>query len=265
MSSCARGATRPTDREPGGAAAAVILGGAAQAASTTLRQKVVAVAAHLLEASAEDLEVAGSVVSVRGTPVKAISFAELAGAAYLNPAALPVGMEAGLESSRRFSPPAPFTWSNACHVCVAEVDRRTGHITLERYIVSEDCGVMINPMVVEGQIAGGVVQGIGGVLYEEMAYDDDGNPLGDDVPRLPDPDRPRRYPTSNTAMSRRPSASLGGYKGLGEGGAIASPAAVANAVNDALAPLGARCSVPHHPDPGPRRHRRRGLSGDLPA
>ncbi|MGD9798554.1 MAG: molybdopterin cofactor-binding domain-containing protein, partial [Acidimicrobiia bacterium] len=102
----------------------------------------------------------------------------------------------------------------------------------------EDCGVMINPMVVEGQIAGGVVQGIGGALFEEMAYDDDGNPLATtfldyliptatDVPDL-------RYGHIET-----PSASLGGYKGMGEGGAIASPAAVANAVNDALAPFGA--------------------------
>ncbi len=85
-----------------------------------------AIAAHLLEAAPEDLEVVGSAVSVRGTPAKAVSFAEIAGVAYLNPAALPPGTEAGLESSKRFQPPSPFTWSNACHVCTCEIDRETG-------------------------------------------------------------------------------------------------------------------------------------------
>ena len=172
-----QGGDSPYGPGTGGSRSAVIAGGAAQAAATILRAKVVELAAHLLEASPEDLEVADSVVSVRGTPVKAIGFAELAGTAYLNSAALPPGFEPGLEASNRFSPPTPFTWSNACHLCVCEIDPETGAVTLLRYLVSEDCGVMINPMVVEGQIAGGVVQGIGGALYEEMAYDDLGNPL----------------------------------------------------------------------------------------
>ena len=85
-------------------------------------------------------------------------------------------MEMGLEEKARYTPNAPFTWSNSCHACLCEVDPRTGEVTLLRYVVSEDCGVMINPDVVEGQIAGGVVQGIGGVLYEHMVYDDAGNP-----------------------------------------------------------------------------------------
>jgi carbon-monoxide dehydrogenase large subunit len=202
-----------------------------------VREKVVAVAAQLLEAAPEDLEVADSMVSVRGTPAKAVSFAEVAATAYLNPAALPPGSEAGLEATHRFQPPAPFTWSNACHVCVCEIDPDTGVVRLEDYVVSEDCGVMINPNVVEGQIAGGVVQGIGGALYEEMAYDADGNPLATTfmdylVPTAAD------VPDLTFGHLETPSASLGGYKGLGEGGAIASPAAVANAVNDALRPLG---------------------------
>ena len=82
----------------------------------------------------------------------------------------------GLEVTARFTAP-PFTFSNACHACTVEVDPRTGEVRILRYVVSEDCGVMINPMVVEGQIAGGVVQGIGGTLYEHFVYDDDGNPL----------------------------------------------------------------------------------------
>ena len=179
-----QGGDTPYGPGTGGSRSAVIAGGAAQSASTVLREKVVAVAAHLLEAAPEDLEVAGSVVSVRGTPVKSMTFAELAGTAYLNSAALPVGMEPGLEASIRFSPPTPFTWSNACHLCVCEIDAQTGVVTLLRFIVSEDCGVMINPMVVEGQIAGGVAQGIGGALYEEMAYDARGEPVGHHVPGL---------------------------------------------------------------------------------
>ncbi|MDE3205072.1 MAG: xanthine dehydrogenase family protein [Acidobacteriota bacterium] len=233
-----QGGDTPYGPGTGGSRSAVILGGAAQAASTSLRAKVVEVAAHVLEASTDDLEVAGSVVSVRGTPTKSVTFAELAGLSYLNPAMLPPGLEPGLEASKRYSPPSPFTWSNACHLCVAEVDPLTGEVTLGRYIVSEDCGVMINPMVVEGQIAGGVVQGIGGAMYEEMTYDVDGNPLATTFLDYLIPTA-GEVPEIEYCHIETPSGSLGGYKGLGEGGAIAAPAAVANAINDALSPLGA--------------------------
>jgi aerobic carbon-monoxide dehydrogenase large subunit len=234
-----QGGDTPYGPGTGGSRSAVIAGGAAQSAATTLREKVVALAAHMLEAAPDDLDVTGSVVSVRGTPTRGLGFAELAGTAYLNPAALPAGMEPGLESSIRFAPPTPFTWSNATHVCTCEVDAETGVVTLLRYVVSEDCGVMINPMVVEGQIAGGVAQGIGGALYEEMAYDADGNPLATTFLDYLIPTA-SEVPELEYGHIETPSNSLGGYKGMGEGGAIASPAAVANAVNDALAPLGAR-------------------------
>ncbi len=233
-----QGGDTPYGPGTGGSRSAVILGGAAQSAATTLREKVVAIAAHLLEAAPDDLEVAASTVSVRGTPTKGVSFAEVAGIAYLNPAGLPPGLEAGLETTSRFQPPAPFTWSNACHLCVCEIDPDTGIVRLDKYLVSEDCGIMINPMVVEGQIAGGVVQGIGGALYEEMAYDPDGNPMATTFLDYLIPTA-TEIPELTYGHLQTPSASLGGYKGLGEGGAIASPAAVANAVNDALAPLGA--------------------------
>jgi carbon-monoxide dehydrogenase large subunit len=166
-----------------------------------------------------------------------VSFSELATTAYADPFALPPGVEAGLSADARYAPPGPFTWSNACHLCVCQVDIETGSVALERYLVSEDCGVMINPMVVEGQIAGGVVQGIGNVLYEEMAYDGAGNPLATTfldylVPTTTE------VPTIECFHIETPSNALGGYKGMGEGGAIASPPAVANAIADALAPLG---------------------------
>ncbi|MFI5042646.1 MAG: xanthine dehydrogenase family protein molybdopterin-binding subunit, partial [Acidimicrobiales bacterium] len=233
-----QGGDTPYGPGTGGSRSAVIAGGAAQTAATMLREKVVAIAAHQLEASPDDLEVANSVVSVRGSPSKSLSFGELAGTAYLNAAMLPPGMEPGLEASSRFAPPSPFTWSNACHLCTCDVDPDTGVVTLLRYIVSEDCGVMINPMVVEGQIAGGVAQGIGGALFEEMAYDEDGNPLATTFLDYLIPTA-AEMPIIENGHIETASNSLGGYKGMGEGGAIASPAAVANAVNDALAGLGA--------------------------
>jgi carbon-monoxide dehydrogenase large subunit len=220
----------------GGSRSAVISGGAARQAAIMMREKVVALAAHLLEAAPEDLDVTDSVVSVRGTPTKALHFAQIAPAAYV-PEIRPPGIDNGLEVSLRYSPPSPFTWSNAAHVCTCEVDVETGMVTLLRYIVSEDCGVMINPMVVEGQIAGGVVQGIGGVLHEYLSYDADGNPLATTLmdyllPTASD------VPVIEYGHVETPSAAPGGFKGMGEGGAIASPAAVANAISDALSPFG---------------------------
>jgi len=128
-------------------------------------------------------------------------------------------------------------WANATHVCTCEVDPQTGVVTLLRYIVSEDCGPMINPSVVEGQIAGGSVQGIGGALYEHLAYDDDANPIASTfmdylLPTMAE------IPTIEYGHVETPSPGPGGYKGVGEGGAIGAPPAVANAVADALAPLG---------------------------
>ena len=114
---------------------------------------------------------------MRGTPSIGVTYAELADIAYFKPHELPPGVQAGLEASGRYTSSSPFVWANATHVCTCEVDVATGQVTLLRYIVSEDCGPMINPNVVEGQIAGGTVQGIGGVLYEHLAYDEDGNPL----------------------------------------------------------------------------------------
>ena len=128
-------------------------------------------------------------------------------------------------------------WANATHVCTCEVDVETGLVTLLRYIVSEDCGPMINPNVVEGQIAGGTVQGIGGALFEHLAYDDDGNPLATTFVDYLLPDVDRR--AGDRARPHRDAGpGPGGYKGVGEGGAIGAPPAVVNAVADALAPFG---------------------------
>jgi aerobic carbon-monoxide dehydrogenase large subunit len=152
-------------------------------------------------------------------------------------------MEVGLEATATFKAP-PFSWSNACHACTVEVDRNTGVVSILRYVVSEDCGVMINPMIVEGQVAGGVVQGIGGTLYEHFVYDDDGNPLTTTFMDYLLPTT-TEVPTIEYGHVETPAPTPGGHKGMGEGGAIGSPPAIFNAVADALALVGA--TIDHTP------------------
>ena len=215
--------------------------GAIGETAAILRERLVAIAAHKLEAAPDDIELSGSRASVRGTPDVGVSLSTLARMAYFEPQSLPPGVPAGLEASARYTARTGSIFVNATHVCTCEVDVVTGKVTLLRYIVSEDCGPMINPNVVEGQIAGGTVQGIGGALYEQLLYDDDGNPvtttfmdylmpLAADVPLI-------EYGHVET-----PSPGPGGYKGVGEGGAIGAPPAVVNAVADALAPFGVRAT-----------------------
>jgi carbon-monoxide dehydrogenase large subunit len=233
-------ASTPFGRGTGGSGSAVIGGGACREAAQLVRTKALEIAAHLMEAAPADLELVEGEIAVRGTPSRALSFAEVARVAHLETAKLPDGLAPGLEATASYTAP-PFTWSNACHVCTVEIDRNTGLVHIDRYIVSEDCGVMINPMVVEGQIAGGVVQGIGGVLYEHFVYDADGNPLTTTfldyllptATEVPDIEYGHVETRSNTP---------GGHKGMGEGGAIGAPPAIVNAVADALALVGARVS-----------------------
>ena len=227
----------------GGSRSGPILGAAIQGAAQELRSKVVDIAAHLLEASPDDIDVVDGVASVRGTPTRSRTVAEIARVAYLDPARLPPGMEPGLEILKRYNKSdAAFVYSNACHLCTVEIDPHTGVVVLLRYIVSEDCGVMINPSVVEGQIAGGAVQGIGGALLEDFVYDEQGNPLTTTfldylVPTAAD------VPTIEYGHIETPASTPGHYKGVGEGGAIGAPAAVANAVNDALALVSAHATT----------------------
>ena len=146
-------------------------------------------------------------------------------------------MPAGLEASARYTAANASIWVNATHVCTCEVDVETGRVHLLRYIVSEDCGPMINPSVVEGQIAGGVAQGIGAVLYEHLACDGDGNPLATTFMDYLVPSAVE-IPAIEYGHIETPSPGPGGYKGVGEGGAIGAPPAVVNAVADALSPFG---------------------------
>ena len=220
-----------------GSRSASMTAGAVRDTSIILRERIAAIAAHRFEAAVEDIEIAESRAFVRGSPTISISLGELAALAYFEPASLPPGVAAGLEASARYTAGVPTIWVNATHVCTCEVDVTTGEVTLLRYIVSEDCGPMINPNVVEGQIAGGVAQGIGGALYEHLAYDEDGNPVSTTfmdylLPTACD------VPVIEYGHIETPSPGPGGYKGVGEGGAIGAPPCVVNAVADALSPFG---------------------------
>jgi carbon-monoxide dehydrogenase large subunit len=226
-------AVTPFGAGTGGSRSGSMIAGAVAETAAGLRDRIVAIAAAKLEAAPEDIELDASRASVRGTPSISVTLKEIANTAYFEPAKLPEGVPAGLEASGRYVAAVASVWANATHVCTCEVDRETGVVTLLRYIVSEDCGPMINPSVVEGQIAGGSVQGIGGVLYEHLAYDADANPIASTfmdylLPTIAE------VPVIEYGHVETPSAGPGGYKGVGEGGAIGAPAAVVNAVADAL-------------------------------
>jgi aerobic carbon-monoxide dehydrogenase large subunit len=244
-----QGDSAATPYGPGtaGSRSAAIASGAAQQASVAMRQRVLAIAAAMLEANPADLTMTDSRITVAGDPDAGLPLRKVAAAAYLNPASLPPGTPAGLEVSERYQAPM-INFSNAAHACTVEVDRATGVVRILRYVVSEDCGNMINPMVVEGQIAGGVAQGIGGVFYEHMIYDPGGNPLTTTFLDYLLPTA-AEVPDLEYGHVVTPGPTPGGYKGMGEGGAIASPAALVNAVRDALAPLRVRMtSQPLTPD-----------------
>jgi len=230
-------ALTPYGAGTGGSRSGSMTAGAVREAATGLRERLVAIAAHRLEAAPEDVELKRGRAFVRGTPSAALTYAEIADTAYFRPHSLPPGIPPGLESSARYTAEAATIWANATHVCTCEVDVVTGQVTILRYVVGEDCGPMINPNVVEGQIAGGTVQGIGGVLYEHLAHDDAGNPLATTfldylVPTAVE------APTIEFGHVESLGPGPGGHKGVGEGGAIGAPPAVVNAVADALAPLG---------------------------
>jgi carbon-monoxide dehydrogenase large subunit len=174
-------------------------------------------------------------VQVRGVPDQRVSLAELAAAAA--PHLVPAGIEPGLEATHYFLAPQP-TFASGLHVAVVELDRETLAPKLLRYAVVSDAGTLINPLIVEGQIVGGVAQGVGGALYEHLAYDEAGNFLAQSLLDYCMPSA-RQIPEVDIAHLCTPSPlNPLGVKGLGEGGAMAPPAAIANAVEDALRHLG---------------------------
>ena len=215
----------------------VTLSAAIHGASERLREKVFAIGANLLECSTSDLELRKGAVGIVGVPGAELPLAKIAQAA--RPGwdhGRPQGIDAGLEETYYYEPPT-VTWTYAVHLAVVDVDIETGRASIEKYVVAHDCGVVVNPMLVEGQIVGGAAQGIGGALFEEFTYDRQGQLLAGS---LADYILPTACEIPSIELIHRHSPSpLNplGVKGVGEGGAIAPPVALANAICDALAPF----------------------------
>jgi carbon-monoxide dehydrogenase large subunit len=212
--------------------------GALMGAIGKIKEKSKIVAAHLLEAAVEDIEYNDGKFFVKGTPSKAKTIQEIALMANVawN---YPKGLEPGLEASAFFDPPN-FVYPFGAHIAVVEVDAETGAVKLERYVAVDDCGRVINPMIVEGQIHGGIVQGIGQALWEAAVYDDNAQLLTGSMMdyALPKADA---FPNFELGMTETPTnVNPLGVKGIGETGTIASTPAVYGAVMDALAPLGVK-------------------------
>ena len=225
----------------------VVGGGATRRASNLLADRLKMLAAHTLEADPEDLELRDGEAVVRGAPSRGVPFRDLARLAYLETHRLPEGVEPGLECTASFDPPG--TFSNACHGAIVELDPETAGLRIERYVVVEDCGVMINPAIVEGQVRGGVAQGIAAALYEELAYAEDGQLQNASLMDYLVPTA-WEIPAVEILHLETPSQySETGAKGMGEGGTMGAPACIATAVSDALAHLGVEVDrIPITPD-----------------
>lgn len=215
---------------------AVLAGGAASLAARLLKEKILRAAAHLLEAASEDLDTADSRVFVVGTD-RSLSFRELAKAVYSQMGRLPPDAREELEVTKVYDPVFGTT-SAATHIAAVEIDPAVCRVSVERYVVAEDCGRVINPMIVDGQVHGGVAQGIGAALYEEIVYDDAGQLLTASLADYLVPTLGEVPETETVHLDTESPSTVGGFRGMGEGGTIGAPAAIANAVADALAPLG---------------------------
>jgi len=228
-----------TDRAPYGwgtfaSRSLVISGGATLIAARKVRAKLIKIASHMLEAAPDDIVLADGSAKVAGTD-KTIPIAKLAREAYTQTHRFKGEIEPGLTEAGHYDPPG--TFSNACHVAIVEVDVETGHVKVEKFVVAEDAGRIINPMIADGQVHGGIAQGIGNALLEEIIYDDNGGIL---TATLADylPPTAHEIPPIELHHIETPSAnSITRAKGLGEGGCIGAPAAVINAINDALSPF----------------------------
>jgi carbon-monoxide dehydrogenase large subunit len=230
-----------------GSRSAAVGGTAIHNAIGKITEKAKKIAAHLLEAAPEDIVHESGRYFVRGAPDRAKSFAEVALAAYLAHN-YPRDLEPGLEANS-FYDPSNFTFPFGAHVAVVEVKRETGEVKILRYVAVDDVGNVINPMIVDGMVHGGVAQGIGQALWEEVRYDESGQPLTGSLMTYAVP-RADGLPSFDTARTVTPTpVNPLGIKGAGETGTIASTPAVVNAVIDALAPFGVKhIDMPLTPD-----------------
>jgi carbon-monoxide dehydrogenase large subunit len=216
-------------------------GGATAAACRALRAKLARIAGHLLQCASEDVVFRDGRMfgPSEGELARSVSFAEVGRVGYLRQHELPAGTEPTLEAAATWQPEVSTgVYSYASHAAVVAVDPATGDVEILDYAVVEDCGTVVNPMIVDGQIAGGVAQGIGTALYEEIPYDESGQPLATTFADYLVPGAVEIPAIKLGHMATPATSTAYGIKGMGEGGAIAPPAAVANAVVDALSPLG---------------------------
>ncbi|MDA4112295.1 MAG: xanthine dehydrogenase family protein molybdopterin-binding subunit [Thaumarchaeota archaeon] len=217
----------------------VTTGGACIKASRKLKDKILQIGAHVLKEAPEDLEIKESRIFSKSRPERSISFREVADIALRFSSKLPEGMEPGLDVVSFYEPDVPTTCSYATHVVELEVDPETGQVKLRKYFIIDDSGVLINPMTAHGQVHGALAHGIGGAMFEDLVYADDGQLLSSTfidylLPTAGD------MPAVFVDSIETPSLTLGGFKGLGEGAAIPTAAAIANAIDDALSQFGVK-------------------------
>ncbi len=226
----------------GGSRGGPIGGGALKFAAREVRQQVLDEASKMLEADAADIEIIDGNIHVAGVPARGITYAELAANVVGDSDA-----DTAFDATFAYGGKGDGGWSVATHACIVDVDLDTGKVTFPRYLVVEDCGPIINPAIVDGQVRGGVAQGIGAVLYEKATYDEDANlqsatymdyliPTAMEIPEI--------------EVHHMETLSAGGendFRGVGEGGMIGAPAAITNAIEDALAPFGARVTSQYLP------------------
>jgi len=213
----------------------VIAGGASLIAAKKVRAKLITIASHILEAAADDIVLEDGAAKVAGTD-RTVTIAKMAREAYTQTHKFKGEIEPGLTESGTYDPSG--TFSNACHIALVEVDVETGRVVIERYVAAEDAGRIINPMIADGQVHGGIAQGIGNALLEEIIYDETGNILTSTLADYLPPTAHEIPPIELHHMETPSTMSNTKAKGLGEGGAIGPPAAVINAINDALSPFG---------------------------
>lgn len=215
----------------------VTAGNAIHQAASKVKQRALLLAEQIMEASAADLEIVDGEVRIRGVPGRALALSEIAKAAAAE--VLRKGMAGdGLLAETAYFVPPTVTYASAAHAAVVAVDPSTGAVALERYLVVHDCGRVVNPMIADGQVIGGVAQGVGGALYEHLVYDDSGQPLTGSFMDYALPVASCLPAIELDHIESLSTRNPLGVKGLGEGGAIGPPAAIANAVEDALRDYG---------------------------
>lgn len=220
----------------GGSKAGMMATGGVMTAAREIKSRILAIASQMLEASVDDLEIIDSKVSVRGVPAAAVALGDIAMGCYMAPGMMPAGVDLNLEAVAVYDGEGG-GWGQGSHACIVEIDPGTGKVEIVRYVVVEDCGKMINPGIVNGQVAGGVAMGLGGMLLEHSAYDSDGQyvagtfldylmPTATDVPEIEIEHMEIELPTMVAS------------RGVGEGGTVLAPPALLNAIDDCLLQAG---------------------------